>query len=452
MIARTAIGTPGDQHSKAAGAMARTWPALPVTVFLVSLVTPLVLSVGSLAVSSYRLVLLALAVPCLISWMSGKAGPIRAVDILLGLFCLWCAIAITVVHGPEAAIEPAGMLTIETFIAYLMARCYVRSREDMIAVARVLFILIAVLFPLAIWETVTGQKATLQLVRMVMPTIADSYTDPRWGLSRVQGPFEHPILFGVFCGAAAALTYLVLGQQLGRSQRYAATAIVAMTSMLSLSSGPLLALVAQLALLAWNGLLGPIAARWRILWVAGALVYAVVELITDQSVAQIVTRYAFDPWTAFYRLLIFEHGWASIMAHPLFGTGFNEWVRPSWMSASIDMFWLVPGVRHGLPAAILILLAFFTAAASVGFKSYQDQRLVMCRTAYLITLTGFFLAGWAVHFWMATYVLFMFLLGSGMWLLDADNTAIATNDRPARPTLRRSGMVPVAARFSRRAS
>ena len=432
-----------------ADASVSRWPAAPVTVLLISLVVPLVLSVGPLAVSAFRLVLLALAVPCLASWLSGKAGRIRAVDILVALFCLWSALAIAMVHGPAEAVEPGGMLFLETFVAYLVARCYVRTYGDMVATARVLFTLVAAFLPLALWETFTGQKLTLQLFRAVMPTIADTSTEIRWGLSRVQGPFEHPILFGVFCGSVAALTYLVLGQETGRVRRQVTTAAVVLTSMCSLSSGPWVAILAQLALLGWHGLLGPIEARWRILWVLGGLTYVVLELVSDQSVPQILTRYAFDPWTAFYRLLIFEYGWASVMGHPLFGTGFGEWPRPSWMPTSIDMFWLLPAVRHGLPTAMLMLLAFFTAFLGVSLKPYRDERLLSCRTAYLITMTSFFLAGWTVHFWMATYVLFMFLLGSGMWLLDSDGGAITDARSRRRPVRMSRPAAPT--RFSRRA-
>jgi hypothetical protein len=33
-------------------------------------------------------------------------------------------------------------------------------------------------------------------------------------------------------------------------------------------------------------------------------------------------------------------------------------------------------------------------------------------------MTSFFLAGWMVHFWGATYVLFMLLMGSARWVVD----------------------------------
>lgn len=404
--------TPGSRSGR------RGWPPAPVTVLLATLVTPWLFSFGSLAVSPYRVVLLVLLIPCLVRWLSGKAGRIIAADILLVLYCLWCVLAIAAVHGAEMALESGGMLFIETIGGYLVARCYIRDIEDFRAIAKLLLVIVLLLLPLAIAEAVTGQKWTLHLFRTLGPTIADGYTEPRWGLTRVQGPFDHPILFGVFAGAPLALVYLGLGPRVPHPQRLLMAALVAVTAILCLSSGPMVAVLVQIGLLTWDRVLRNIAARWRILWVLVTVSYLALELPTTQTVPQILTRFAFDQWTAFYRTLIFDYGWRSVMVHPLFGTGFDDWLHPSWMSSSIDMFWLVPAVRHGMPAGALLLATFFAAAVGVGFCRGLGEAEVRCRTAYLTFMTAFFLAGWTVHFWNATYVLFMFLLGSGIWLCD----------------------------------
>jgi O-antigen ligase len=304
---------------------------------------------------------------------------------------------------------------------------------------RLLVVLVVAMLPLALAEAVTGQRVMLHLFRMLLPTIADGSAAPRWGLTRVQGPFEHPILFGVFCGSATALTYLVLGQGVGVIRRWAMTAAIVVTALLSLSSGPIVAILVQLGLLAWNDVLGRVKARWRILWVLAIIAYLVLEVASNQPVFQLLTRFAFDPWTAYYRLLIFQFGWASVMAHPLFGTGFNEWLHPLWMTSSIDMFWLVPALRYGLPGALLFMLAFFLAVGGVAFRSGRSPQASLCCTAYLITMTGFFLVGWTVHFWMATYVLFMFLLGSGMWLLEPELPAATDVERASAGRVRTVG-------------
>jgi len=413
------------------------WPGKPVFILLVALIVPWTVSFGPVAVSLYRLALIALALPTLIFWLSGKAGRIRAADILLVLFCIWASIATAVVHGPAEAIEPSGILFIETFSAYLVARCYIRTRQDLVAAVKLLFVLVLLLLPLAVMEAVTRQTVTLNLFRLILPSLEGTSTGLRWGLTRVQGPFEHPILFGVFCGGAVALTHLVLGEQVSTGQRWIMTAIVAATATLSLSSGPMATMTVQLGLVGWNWLLAKVHARWHILWAIVLAAYVVLELGSNQSAPQLLTRFAFDPWTAFYRLLIWEYGWGSVMAHPLFGTGFNEWLRPSWMPPSIDMFWLVPAVRYGIPGGGLFLLAFFAAVLAVSLRPCHDQKLVACRTAYLISMTGFHLVGWTVHFWGATYVLFTFLLGSGMWLLDAPQDEAAAPPEPATRSVRR---------------
>ena len=420
-----------------------------MTLLIIGLVLPWVISLGPLAFSGYRLVLLAMTVPCIVMWLSGKVGKVRAADILLVLFCLWSAVSLIVVHGPEGAIEPAGMLFIESFGAYLLARCFIRTPQDFYNAIKLLFVVVVAMLPFALIEALNGSKPILDLARTIAPAIQPTDTGRRMGLFRVQGPFEHSILFGVFCGSILATTFLVLGRNLGLFQRALMVGAVCVTAFLSLSSGPLTALAAQGGLLLWNGLLRNVPSRWRILWGLVIASYFFVDMASNQSVPEFyISKFAFDTQSAWYRILIWDYGSASVLAHPWFGVGLNEWSHPDWMTSSIDMFWLVPAMRYGLPAAILILAAFMCALFSVGFKKGLNEELVAYRTAYLIVMTGFFLVGWTVHFWNATYVLFMFMLGSGMWLLDAGS--VATTDRASarrrdiqerRAPLRRAGRV-----------
>ena len=77
---------------------------------------------------------------------------------------------------------------------------------------------------------------------------------------------------------------------------------------------------------------------------------------------------------------------------------------------------------YGLPAPFLLLLAFLSIFLAVGFKKGLDDKITAYRTAFLIAMTAFFLVGWTVHFWDAAYVLFLFLMGSGVWILDVETT------------------------------
>ena len=146
-----------------------------------------------------------------------------------------------------------------------------------------------------------------------------------------------------------------------------------------------------------------------------------IELVANRSLLDIVvTHFLFDPGSYWFRKVIWTYGTASALNHPLFGTGLGDWERPPWMSPSIDNFWLLQAVHNGLPAAFLILLAFGSIFLAVGLKKGLDDKLDNYRTGFLIAMTGFFQVGWTVAFWDAAYVLFVFLMGSGVWILDVE--------------------------------
>ncbi|ALN74690.1 hypothetical protein M673_18385 (plasmid) [Aureimonas sp. AU20] len=403
---------------------ARRSLAWPVVLFLVSLTIPWMILIGPLAMSIPRAILVVLVGPCFLRWVRGRAGPIRAADLCLLAFWAWCALSLAVVHGPGFAVQPSGILFVETMGAFLLARCYIRDADDFLALARLLFRIVAFLMPFALFEALTDRDILLQFFASILPSYADAGGDMRAGLYRVQTVFEHPILFGICTGSALALTHLVLGRGLSGVSRWWRSIVVGGTAFLSLSSAPMAALLAQVFLMVWGWSLRRNPARWKLLWALVAASYLVVAVGSNQTPVQFyISRFTFDPHTGWHRLLIWQYGSASVLRHPLFGIGFGEWVRESWMSSSVDMFWLLNAMRHGLPAGLLMLGAFLSAVLRVGWRKGLDDRLAAYRTAYVIVMTGFFLVGWTVHFWGVSYLWFMFLLGSGLWLLDASAEA-----------------------------
>lgn len=413
-----------DAGPAAAGAPAVKLP-WPVVVFIIALVIPWAIYIGSLRLSPYRIVLIVMIVPCIKRLIGGQAGPLRLPDIAILLYCLWAAVCLAVVHGLSTAIQSGGILFVETVGGYLLARVYIRTAEDFYNLVSLLFKVVIFLLPFGLIEMVSGQKPLLQLFGMILPTIDVAQGEPRWGLARVQGPFEHPILFGVCCGSVLALTYMVLGHGQSFARKCFKTAIVAGTAFLALSSGPLTALMAQILLLVWNGALSGMKARWKLLWLMIVGVQLAVYLYSGESVARFYISHAplFDSWSAYYRLLIWEYGSATVMNHPLFGIGYNEYERPSWMVPSVDMFWLTHGIMFGLPGALFMVLTFISTTVLVGKQTLLGPKLNDFKTGYLIAMAGFFIVGWTVHFWNGTYSLFLFLLASGIWLADDVNSA-----------------------------
>ncbi|MFQ5622531.1 MAG: O-antigen ligase family protein [Paracoccaceae bacterium] len=413
-------------------------PPLPVTLFLLGLVLPAIFFIGTLRLAPYRLVLLVMVLPVLFLWLAGRAGPRRLADICILLIPVWGAVSFFKLYGVSSAtIQQIGIHFVETVGSYLLARCYIRTPDDFRNFVRLLFWIIVALLPLAVYETMTGNDIVLDFFRKFTRTFGNVYKPPRWGFDRVQGPFEHPILFGVFAGAGLALSYFVLGYGAGLIGRLWKAGMVFTVSALSFSSGPLSALATQIGLIVWDRMFRQVANRWWLLFFLFVLAYIVVDLLSNRTPPAVFISYAaFNPATAYNRLRIFDYGWLSVMKHPFFGIGLGYWARPSWMSGSVDMFWLLNFMRYGFPVGILHLANFFLIFLGVIFRKGLDARAAAYREGFLICLAGFFVAGWTVHYWNALYVFLMFILGSGVWMLDHDSDAgdagIETPDRPAR--------------------
>lgn len=417
---------PGVQSSKPfnraeIAAKPRVWPAWPVSVFIVSLFFPWIFDLSGAIIGPYRIVLLAAVLPCLFKWLAGAGGQLRFSDFCLLFYCLWATISMSVLTGIGAAIEGGGILFVETMGSYLLARCFVRSAEDYYNVTLLLFRCILLLMPFAVVEGLTGANFLLEASRALFTT-HPAVPDTRWGLTRVQSILEHPILFGVVVGSALAPVHLVLGYGQAAAKRFFRSSVVAVTAFLSMSSGPLTALLVQIVLLTWNGLLAGVKERWKLFWAVMLAGYTIVAIGSNQSVFQFAfTYFSFSPTNAYFRVLIWDHGSASALNHPFFGTGMADWERPEWMPPSIDMFWLYNAIVYGIPAALVMLAAFLSIFVRVSVKpASADPKLMAYRMAYIASMAGFFCVGWTVHFWNATYVLFLFTLGSGVWLLETD--------------------------------
>ncbi len=131
-----------------------------VYVFLIGLVLPIESSIyiGPLRLAPYRVMLIVFLVPGIVMLLSGRVGRLRAADGFMALHALWAALALLINNGIGGGIEPAGIYVIEVMGAYLIGRCCVRSAEDFRRVVWVLFWLVVILLPLALFESVSGKS------------------------------------------------------------------------------------------------------------------------------------------------------------------------------------------------------------------------------------------------------------------------------------------------------
>jgi hypothetical protein len=393
-----------------------------VILFCLGLAWPCGIFVGSLRLSFYRIVLLAMILPCLAQFLGGKVRT-RLPDAAVLLYAFWRVFSLMEVNGIELSSQTFGIELLETIGPYLLARCYIRNADDFYNTVQLLFRIIVALLPFAFVELVSGKNILRDVFAMICPTTTFQ-PEYRSGLTRVQSVFDHPILFGVFAASAIPLVHLVLGYKKSSLRRYLMTGATALAASFSLSAGPLMAIVVQMFLLSWNSLLWQIRARWKILICIVTIMAVAIEAVANRSLPSIVSGYlTFEPQSYYFRLLIWDYGSAAALNHPLFGLGLNlkDWERPNWMGPSIDNFWLYLAIRSGLLAPILLQLALLSVFLALAFKKRLDDKIEGYRTALLIILTGLYLVSWTVHFWDTAYVMLFFLMGSGLWMLDKES-------------------------------
>ena len=392
-----------------------------VWLFLIGLVIPLFIYVGPMRLSVDRIVLLIAFFPLLLFWLRGGAGRIRLPDICVVVICLWSSLSMVIMDGGlEATVEPIGILWAETLGAYLLGRCCIRTPEAFYAMVRLLFLFALVLLPFAIWELYTGPSPLLKIFRAIGTSYGENPNPGRLGLERVQGPFSHPIHFGVLFASLVGMFYYVIGYTQSKFTRLRNAFLALFLCFSSLSAGPLLAGMSQVILLSWDGIMKSVRTRWYIFAGLALLAYITIDLLSNRTPFHVIVSYlSFNASTAYNRILIWIFGSASIWKNPLFGIGLTgDWARPLWMSNSMDMFWIVPAVRHGVVVWIAYLALFFSIVLKVIYRSGLSDRINWYRTGYLCSMIGLFAVGWTVHFWEKLFVFFMFMMASGLWILD----------------------------------
>lgn len=381
--------------------------------FLLSLLIPLVIRLGPLVLLPYRIVLLAVFVPLFIKLVSGAIGRTVAADWLVLGAALWTALAMAANHPLGQVIEPVGINVLEFFGAYLVGRVAIRSAEAFIRMVKILFWILVVLVPFGIVEFVADRNIILSVIPSSLP---DGNQGIRFGFNRVQGPFSHAIHYGVFASAILGLAWYAFNPLVSHFRYWLTVPIVGFSTVMSLSTGALIAFNVQVILIAWEMITKPNPKRWAIFGWLSAAGYIIVDILAERTPFHtIVFRLALTTESAYTRILIFEHGMNNVRDNPIFGLGMNDWVRPSYLGASTDNFWLLVAMRYGVPSFALLALAVFVIIRQSSRVPLTDPKDRACRAAFLTTIGGLIIAGGTVDYWKAMLAFFMFLLGSGVW-------------------------------------
>lgn len=417
---------------------------LVVWAYLIAVIVPLGMQVGPLALTALRLLLMVLVVPLMLRILSGKCERIYATDILFILHIVWATLALAV-NNPNQVIEQTGSVGMEFLGGYALGRVYIRSRTDFLALCRALILIVLMMLPFAVFETLTGRPLWLEALRALpgVKTVALNYQDPRvlFGLTleRVQMGFAHPIHFGLFCSVAFSLCFVAMEGTFGTARRWLTATAIAFSGCLALSSGAILAIVLQFGLILWAMMFANVEKRWWILLGLAVLAYITIDLLSNRTPIQVFMSYAtFSAHTAYWRAIIFEWGMKNVWMNPWLGLGLNDWIRPWYMySGSMDNFWLVMAVRYGIPGFLFVTAGYLLVVYHVMRRDFRsDVMLANFRRAWVFTFMGLSFTLCTVHVWTAIYSFTFFLLGAGVWFItaqaedeDTTESVIATNDR-----------------------
>ena len=430
--------------------------ALPVKIFLVCVVLPFAFGLGPVVLTGVRIVLLFLIPVMAVRLISGKAGKMLPADVLFFLHWLWIGVTIGI-HNPDSAIQNVGATGVEFLGGYFLGRTFIRNKEDFIGLIRFSVLLVTLTLPFAVFETLTGRPILIEILNSVpgIKGAVRAYSEQRLGLNRVQMGFATPIHYGIYCTIAFSFCYFGLKGVYSSFKRYLATTVIFACVFFSLSSGALLPVMLQLAMIIWAFFLRNNPKRWWYLlgWIA--FCYVTIDLLSNRTPYRVFMTYAtFSPGTAYWRAAINQFGMDNVWEHPFIGIGFNYWKRPSWMQAnSVDNFWLLMAMRHGIPAFLLVAAGYGAALWQVIFAKLGDGDTVLLRLrlAWVFTFFSLALTLNTVHIWSEIYALIFFHIGAGMWLVGhgpvtADDAAVAAGPqlRVAPVTSRPSAHTPAA--------
>lgn len=153
---------------------------------------------------------------------------------------------------------------------------------------------------------------------------------------------------------------------------------------------------------------------WPRIFLAIFLALVLIEVGSEGGVIKIFLRYTFSPQSGYYRLLIWEYGWKTIMNSPWVGIGYEDYERPHWMTNSIDTNYILLGVRNGILAPIALLGACFTSMFMLGLRhrtaSAIDREMIVGVSCAIFLLM---FAGITVAFFGEIVPWFMALIGIG---------------------------------------
>lgn len=382
-------------------------------VIIVFLFIPGIFNLAGSVLSPYRVLLLGIFPWLIWRWLNTRPC---AVDFFVLAGACWTVLALVKNQGP--GIGPRAFIAfVEFFGAYLIGRLLITNAREYKRYFVLLAIAFAVLLPFALLEMATGFNAVRAIFGTVFTIPARQHNlGLRLGLVRAQGTLEHPILWGLVATMGVANGFYIWRQNLVKA--FGMSGFFTFMVGTSLSSGPLLAVFAQICLTAWDRMFFFMRFRWIVLGFLALFLLLLMKILAQFHLMDfILAHFTFSTTSADGRLVVFDYGMMEVMKHPVFGIGLNDWTRP-WYRAgksSFDNFWLLEAMRYGVPTFAFLALAWIGGALRIATQRTLTPEEQDYRRGYLIALAGLTITLGTVYIWNATCIFVWIYLGAGAW-------------------------------------
>lgn len=329
-------------------------------------------------------------------------------DLFALITAAWILIAAVSTAG-SSSLSSAGAESLEFIASYVAARAFFSSPAALDNFIRVLKALAIVAIALAIADSISSRWIAHDVAAAIFGT---SPLGPvfRENMIRATSTFDHPILFGIFCGLVAAILLLWETNPLRRIF-YVGLCLVG--CVLSQSSAALMCFMLVLAAYAYDRLMRQIPSRWIVFWTIIVTILAFVFLLSNNPIGWLISHLTLDPETGYYRILIWNAALDRISQSPFTGyslDAFNQQI----LDATIDSVWLVMALRFGVPTIVSLFLANVTAClpAKPSYqKSASNIYAKRMRLAFTIVLLMFMFVGLTVHFWNYMWIFWGVCIG-----------------------------------------
>jgi len=385
--------------------------------------------VGTVRVEPYRIIL-GISLLYAIFNFRQVLEQANLVDVLLTALLLLVFASIWYNHDLAQAVKSTGIYAIETLGAFYLARLFITTPERFYKINQAFIIILASLTLFSAYEAFFQHRFLHELAKII--TGHDSldfrlymHYYIRNGIMRATSLFEHPILYGSLLAFFFPFAFLLFYRTRSLWTGLNVGALLASMA-LTLSSAPLLALIFQSGIAVLVRFWDSARRLWIALFFAGLAGALIIQAVSNRGFFGILISYlTFNPNTGYFRMLQWEHTMDDIAESPvvgigLIGPGLHDWSRPYWISTwfgnSIDSFWLLIALQHGLFAAFVLLLAsLYAAFNTLNLLRYHHDKTRWMVTAWLLSFFSLILIGFTVDYFGKLQPMFFFALGMSGW-------------------------------------